>query len=317
MLRQPRHIGDAHGLRPRRCGEVRRRAVPRRGRGHRRSRRLRAHGRAAGGDAAAPWSGTGQRVGQPAQRPSVAHTGGQHRRRPRHLPRSLRRPAGVGHRCARWGGVALGAPADARRGRRSGHGRRGRGGVGPARWCGHADPAGRRQLGRRRRGGRAPSATSPRRGPRRGRRRGRQGAARWGAGGRAPRWECAAGARPARRQPDRLGDGGARAHPDAHRPRAARCRSPGVRRARVLRRAGRRPAGRGPPPGAGRLPVAGGLLRLSRPAELARARRLHRAFAGPRRRGHRRGAGGVGRRGRRRGPGRRRPGHVTGGPRRS
>ena len=147
-------------LRPRRCREVRRRAVPRRGRGHRRSRRLRAHGRAAGGDAAAPRSGTGQRVGQPAQRPSVAHPGGQHRRRPRHLPRSLRRPAGVRHRCARRGGVALGAPADARRGRRSGHGRRGRGGVGPARRCGHADPAGRRQLGRRRRGGRAPSATS-------------------------------------------------------------------------------------------------------------------------------------------------------------
>ncbi len=89
------------------------------------------------------------------------------------------------------------------------------------------------------------------------------------------------------------------ADPDARRPRAARRRPSGVRRARLLRRAGRRTAGRRPPPPARRLPVAGGVLRLSRPAQLAGAARVHRALARSRRRGHRRRPGGPRRPGRR------------------
>ena len=42
--------------------------------------------------------GARQRPRQPAQRPAGEDADGQHRRRPRHVPRPLRRPAGVGHR---------------------------------------------------------------------------------------------------------------------------------------------------------------------------------------------------------------------------
>ena len=47
--------------------------------------------RTAGGDAAAPGPRTGQRPGQPAQRPAGPLPAGQHCGRPRHLPRPLRR----------------------------------------------------------------------------------------------------------------------------------------------------------------------------------------------------------------------------------
>ena len=42
--------------------------------------------------------GPRQRPGQPAQRPQGVHAGREHRRRPRHLPQAVRRPARVGHR---------------------------------------------------------------------------------------------------------------------------------------------------------------------------------------------------------------------------
>src|SRR6185436_77365 len=46
--------------------------------------------------AAAPRTRPRQRAGQPAQRPQGGDADGQHRRRPRHLPPRVRRPAGVG-----------------------------------------------------------------------------------------------------------------------------------------------------------------------------------------------------------------------------
>ncbi len=75
--------------------------VPVRRRGHRCRRRLRPGRRPSRGDVAAPRARPRQRVGQPAQRPPGAHAGCQHRGRPRHVPRPLRRAVAVGHRLHR------------------------------------------------------------------------------------------------------------------------------------------------------------------------------------------------------------------------
>ncbi len=55
-----------------------------------------------------------QRCRQPAQRPAGPHAGGQHRRRPRHLPQGVRRPARVRHRDRRPQRVELRPPVAAR-----------------------------------------------------------------------------------------------------------------------------------------------------------------------------------------------------------
>ena len=73
-------------------------AGPLRRRGHRRGRRLRAHRRAPGCHAAPSRPRAGQRSGQPPQRPTGPQPDPQHRRRPRHHPPALRRPAAVRHR---------------------------------------------------------------------------------------------------------------------------------------------------------------------------------------------------------------------------
>ena len=63
--------------------------------------------------------GAGQRPRQPAQRPQGPRPRRQHRRRPRHLPQAVRRPARERHRDGRPQRVALGAlVAHARRRRR-------------------------------------------------------------------------------------------------------------------------------------------------------------------------------------------------------
>ncbi len=77
---------------------------------------------------AAPGPGPGQRPGQPAQRPAGPHPGGQHRRRPRHLPQGVRRPARVRHRDGgpqRVGLHPAHRPVRRRGGRRRRHGGRG------------------------------------------------------------------------------------------------------------------------------------------------------------------------------------------------
>ena len=95
---QPRHLGDAlrRGTRPRARHALRARPV--RGRGDRRRRRLRAHGRQAGGDAAALRPGPRQRPRQPAQRAPRRDADRQHRRRPGDLPPPARRAADRRHR---------------------------------------------------------------------------------------------------------------------------------------------------------------------------------------------------------------------------
>ena len=60
-----------------------------------------------GRHAAAPRPGSRQRAGQPAQRPPGGDADGQHRRRPRHLPRPARRPAELRHRDRRPQRVGL------------------------------------------------------------------------------------------------------------------------------------------------------------------------------------------------------------------
>ena len=71
------------------------------GRGHRRGRRLRAHGRQARRHAAAPGLRPGQRPGEPAQRAQGQGAGAQHRRRPRHHARALR-PRSCSPTSRRW-----------------------------------------------------------------------------------------------------------------------------------------------------------------------------------------------------------------------
>ena len=123
-----------------------------RGRGDRRGRRLRAHGRQAGGDAAALRPRPGERPGQPAQRAPRQHADRQHPRRPGDLSPAARRAADRGHRGLGARRLRLGAHRHiVAHGRR----RRGGGGAGGAHLAGpdrHADPAVRHVLGRRRRG---------------------------------------------------------------------------------------------------------------------------------------------------------------------
>ena len=101
LLRQPGHLGDAsrRGARPGR-GNARARAV--RGRCDGRGRRLCAHGGQAGFDPSTSGARTRQRARQRAQRPARRHADGQHRRRPRDLPRAVRRTTHLRRR----GGVA-------------------------------------------------------------------------------------------------------------------------------------------------------------------------------------------------------------------
>ena len=161
LLHEPRHVRDA--LR-RRAGlgapDARGpRAV--RGRRDRRRRRLRADGRQAGRDAAAPRVGPGQRHGEPAQRAQGPVADRQHRRRPRDLPHAVRRQLQsdietVARNVSRWVRTSqrTGAVA-ATRSRRSPR----RGAARPGR---HADPARRRVVvGRRRAGAAARAPLAP------------------------------------------------------------------------------------------------------------------------------------------------------------
>ena len=124
LFRQPRHIGDAFrrrvGCFAGHAGGV----VPVRRCGHRRCRRLRPDRRQTGGHPAAPGTRNGERVGEPAQRPTRAQPGRQRRRRSRHLPPKARCAIAIRHRGA--GGLAEGYGASTRVGGRSRrHGRRG------------------------------------------------------------------------------------------------------------------------------------------------------------------------------------------------
>ena len=141
-----------------------RRADPLRGCRHRRGRRVRAHGRAPAAVLLhlGPGLGNGLANLHNARR---ARTPMVTRRRPRHLPQEVRRPAGVRHRRAGRHRVGLGAPHRQRPPTSApdavGRDRRRRGPAGSR----HADPAGRRLLVRRRRGSprrsrRAPPSTS-------------------------------------------------------------------------------------------------------------------------------------------------------------
>ncbi len=107
MFRQPRHIGDAFRRRPwtlrRACGRccvcskawppVLPTATP--------------GSPAAGCHPAAPGTGNGEWVGEPAQRPSRAQPGRQRRRRPRHLSPKARCAIAIRHRRARATGCTV------------------------------------------------------------------------------------------------------------------------------------------------------------------------------------------------------------------
>ena len=90
------------------------RAVPVRGRGDRRGRRIRPDDRPPGGGAAAPRPWPCERARQPAQRPPRAHAATRDRRRSRHLPQAIRRAAGVRHRRPRRNGLPAGSRRSAR-----------------------------------------------------------------------------------------------------------------------------------------------------------------------------------------------------------
>ena len=86
LLRQPRDLGDALRGRPRRrARDAGRPRALRRG-GHRRRRRLRPDGAAAGRHLAAPRARARQRHRQPPQRPAGPDADRERRRRPRHHP---------------------------------------------------------------------------------------------------------------------------------------------------------------------------------------------------------------------------------------
>ena len=116
MLRQPWDIGDAFrrraGLRTADASRV----VPVRRCSDRRCRRLRPDRRQTGGHAAAPGTGNGERVGEPAQRPSGVQPCRQHRRRPRHLSPEARCATAIRHRGARRLAGGNGAPTRVGRG---------------------------------------------------------------------------------------------------------------------------------------------------------------------------------------------------------
>ena len=103
--------------------------------------------------------GLGNGLGQPAQRPPGAHADRQHRRRPRHLPQAVRRPARVRHRDGRpatcRAGSASSASADDVAGDAAEAVAAAIGPPGPGR---HADPARRRVAGPRAASRRAPAA---------------------------------------------------------------------------------------------------------------------------------------------------------------
>ena len=140
--------------------------------------------------AAAPRAGPRQRAGQPAQRPPCHDADGQHRRRPRHVPRPVRRPAGLGHRHGgaqrvERGSVDPSAPPTCAEPRP----RRCAAATAPPGSGRHADPARRRVVERRRHARRADASIGPGDGRARSDRAGRQGAAL----GRAGRRSCSGG----------------------------------------------------------------------------------------------------------------------------
>ncbi len=144
MLRESRHVGDALRVRDRSCRRDAAGARIVRGCRDRDGRRVRAHGGTPGGDVAPPRARLGQRARQPPQCAPCRLADREHRRRPRHVSRPVRRAVDVGHRGVRAPGVGLAARIDECR---VGGGRRcpcGAGGPSGARPDRDADRAGRR-----------------------------------------------------------------------------------------------------------------------------------------------------------------------------
>ena len=168
--------------------------------------------------------------------------------------------------------------ARAGRGRRGGRRRRGPRAAGSGR---HADPSRRRELVRGRgacRHARTPTAATA------------DGRDRLGdrivAGGRragcaAPRWDGVPRARAHGREPDQRCDRGQAPVRDVPGAVAARCRPPGGRSPRLPCRARDEAVGRVAAPGPRRRQVARLVLRLPRPAERPRSRRLRGPRARP------------------------------------
>ncbi len=227
------------------------------------------YGRVAGRPAATlapPRTGARQRAGQPAQRPPGPHPDRQRRRRPRHVPRPLRRAAPVRHRVhrrRRLRVVPLVGPGR-RRGRR--RRRRGRGRDGPAGLRRHPRAAGGLVVVRV---GRwavpAPAVPAAGGGPAGHRRRRGQGLA-FRRAGRPPPGGVGGPRRPASHAASRVAAAtGAALLGETFPANLERGRRhPGRRAAGLPGRDGTGPARRRAAPGAGRRQVPGVVLRLSR-----------------------------------------------------
>ena len=243
--------------------------------------------------------GPRQRAGQPAQRTAGAHAGREHRRRPRHVPRPLRRAAPVRHRLHRRRG--LGVVPLLRPGRRRGRQ------TPPMPWRPRwarpgcvatlvlpADSSWSESTHRaaaRRGRGVVPSVV-----PADTVRGGGQGPALGRAVG-AARWVAPRSGRDGLHAASRVAVAtGAALLGETFPANLERGRGhPGGGAAGLPGRDGPGPTRRRPPPRPGRRQGAGVLLRLSRQGERPGPGRLHRAHAGP---------PGRGRRGSPRGPGR-------------
>ena len=246
------------------------------------------YGRVAGRPAATllhlgPGLGNGLANLHNARRARTPHR--QHRRRPRDLPRPLRRAPPVGYRVHRR--------ARCRGGTARRHGPTTWRPTPPTRWPrrygppglrGHAGPAGRRVLV----GVGAPAPARPGLGgraavvPARHGRRGGQGPALGRAGGAAARAAAPCGPA-ALHAASRVAthDGSRAAGRDVSGQPRARGGRPGRGAAGLSGRDGPGPAGRCPPPRPGGRQVARVLLRLSRQGQRPGPARLHRAHPGP------------------------------------
>ena len=264
-----------------------------RGRRHRRGRRLRADGRPAGRDPAAPRSRTGQRAREPAQRAQgqgpIVNIVGDHATYHSAYDAQLQSDIETVARNVSIVGADVARRTEDLAPRRSRGGRRGHRAARPGR---DTDSAGRCFVGRRRP---SPPPRSHRRRrpsrPQRSSRSSRDGAARRRADARS----CSAAGRlreaaTARRGPHRRGDAARSVYAEVFPTRLERGAGlPPVERARVLRRAGVAvQLGRHQAPDPGRRKAPGVVLRLPRQAELPGARRLRGARA--RRRQRRRGS---------------------------
>ena len=274
MLHESRHVGNALRGRPRQGRRHPLRARSLRRRGHRGRRRLLAYGRQAGGHPAPSGARARQRPGQSSQRTESQLGHRQHRRRARHVSHQARRAADFryrGHRAPRLGVGAHVAKRAHRGRRRSGRHRRRAHRARPDR---HPHPARRHRVergGRRGRGSRGRRAHAGERGD-----------------DRALR-ESTSIRRAGHDHADRAGGARARTGPrrtHRHHHRRAHPR-PGLERAHPARRgacayraatlSGRSGAGRPegyPPSHPRRRQGARGVLRLSRQAQRAHARRL-------------------------------------------